>query len=281
MSLLQFRTHLFIGSRSLGGAVALALMLGVLPANHVMAGDPHEGHAGDVFVGVEEGHIVTGLIDEDDVEPGMRVFESELGESGFPGFSDEPGWEAFPGTFSPNARVGWNAPAGLTRWNGDGFDGGLDENMTINYASLSFVIGNDPVDGFDLAVQPDGGLHRHIGFFLSSGSGDPHVGVYLVELELYCTDSAVESSDHFWIVFNNEASEEDHEAAVEWVEEHLAGEEHCHGDVNDDHLVDINDLLAMLAVWGPCDECDADLDDNGAVDVEDLLELLAEFGDCH
>ena len=116
---------------------------------------------------------------------------------------------------------------------------------------------------------------------MGSNAGDAGVGVYLVELELYCTDSAVESSEHFWIVFNNEAPEADHEAAIEWVEEHLAGEEHCHGDVNDDHTVDVSDLLAMLAVWGPCQSCEADLDASGAVDVEDLLELLAEFGDCH
>ena len=143
MTLMESRTQ----------ATLLAFVAGLLLAGPAMAGgDPHEGHAGDVFVGVEDGHIVTGLIDEDNVEPGMRVFASELGETGVDGFSDEPGWEAFPGTFSPDARIGWNAPHGLTRWNGDGFDEDLSETMTVSYASLSFVIGNSPTNGFDLAV---------------------------------------------------------------------------------------------------------------------------------
>ncbi|MCH2140136.1 MAG: hypothetical protein MK100_03785 [Phycisphaerales bacterium] len=259
----------------------LPLLGGLLVAQHASAGDPHGGHAGDVFVGVESGEIFTGLIDEDDVEPHVRTFESEFGESGVPGFSDEPGWEAFPGTFDSDDRVGWNALAGLRRWNGDGFDTSIEETITVSFAGLSFEIADTAVSGFDLAVQPDGGLHRHLGFFLDHDSGVPAVGVYLVELELYALDQSPQSSEPFWIVFNNEADEEDHEAAVEWVEEHLADEEHCHGDVNGDHHVDVKDLLALIGDWGPCDGCSADLDGNGAVDIEDLLEMLADFGDCH
>ena len=241
----------------------------------------HAGHAGDVFVGVHEGHIETGLIDEDVVQEDVRVFESELGESGVPGFSDEPGWEAFPGTFDPDDRVGWNALHGLRRWNGDGFDEGVAEVMTVSFADLSFEIGDAASAGFDLAVQPDGGLHRHLGFFLSNESGDPAVGVYLIELELYADDPSLEHSAPFWIVFNNEDTEQAHEAAVEWVHEHLAGEEPCHGDINGDHLVDVSDILEVIGSWGPCDGCAADIDGNGMVDVTDLLEVLAAFGDCH
>ena len=243
-------------------------------------GDPHEGHAGDVFVDIESDHIVTGLIDEEDVELDIRVFESEFGEAGVPGYSDEPGWEAFPGTFDPDTRVGWNALAGISRWNGDGFDTSIDETLTVSFGSLDFEIGDTAVDGFDLAVQPDGGLHRHIGFYLDAPNQAPAVGVYLVELELYSTDTAIESCEPFWIVFNNEDDEEAHEAAVEWVEMNLA-DGHCHGDVNGDHHVDVEDLLALIGAWGSCDGCSADLDGSGAVDIEDLLEMLADFGDCH
>jgi hypothetical protein len=53
------------------------------------------------------------------------------------------------------------------------------------------------------------------------------------------------------------------------------------GDLNDDGVVNVFDLLALLAVWGPCPsppaECPADLDGNGDVDVFDLLELLANW----
>ncbi|MDG2291435.1 MAG: hypothetical protein P8L37_02165 [Phycisphaerales bacterium] len=244
--------------------------------------DGHEGHAGDVYVEVEDGHIATGLIDDDDVEEHVRTFESELGESGVPGYSDEPGWEAFPGTFDPSIRIGWNATAGLGRWNGDGFDGGLEETVTVIFGTLSFEIADAPVNGFSLAVQPDGGLHRHIGFYLDNAFGQPAVGVYLVELELYSSASTPESSEPFWIVFNNEDDEENHEAAVEWVAENLADEEHhhCHGDINDDEHVDVMDLLQLISEWGDCDGCESDLDEDGSVNVTDLLEVLEEWGEC-
>jgi len=51
------------------------------------------------------------------------------------------------------------------------------------------------------------------------------------------------------------------------------------GDVNRDGTVNVNDLLALLAAWGPCDQpcVDVDFDDSGGVDVLDLLTLLAHW----
>jgi hypothetical protein len=51
------------------------------------------------------------------------------------------------------------------------------------------------------------------------------------------------------------------------------------GDINGDGVVDISDLLLLLAAWGPCPNCeliacDADLNGDCAVDVTDLLLLL-------
>ena len=40
------------------------------------------------------------------------------------------------------------------------------------------------------------------------------------------------------------------------------------------------DLLALLAQWG-CTTCPAeDLDANGIVDIDDLLAIMANWGDC-
>lgn len=56
----------------------------------------------------------------------------------------------------------------------------------------------------------------------------------------------------------------------------------CEGaDLNCDGVVDVSDLLILLANWGPCPrsgECPADLNGDGAVDVSDLLILLANWG---
>lgn len=57
----------------------------------------------------------------------------------------------------------------------------------------------------------------------------------------------------------------------------------CFGDVNDDNIVNVVDLLAVLAGWGPCQppaNCPADLDGDGTIGVLDLLQLLAGWGDC-
>ncbi len=50
------------------------------------------------------------------------------------------------------------------------------------------------------------------------------------------------------------------------------------GDFNGDEIVDVVDLLALLAVWGPCGACPEDLDQDGMVGVTDLLALLANWG---
>lgn len=54
----------------------------------------------------------------------------------------------------------------------------------------------------------------------------------------------------------------------------------CPADLNGDDLVNVNDLLVMLTVWGPCPGCPADLNGDGNVNVIDLLELLTAWGAC-
>jgi len=55
-------------------------------------------------------------------------------------------------------------------------------------------------------------------------------------------------------------------------------------DLNGDGVVNVPDLLQLLAAWGPCPdppaECPEDINGDGAVDVADLLILLAHWGQC-
>lgn len=48
------------------------------------------------------------------------------------------------------------------------------------------------------------------------------------------------------------------------------------GDVNGDGVVDYDDVIDHLFLWGPCEDasCVGDLDIDGFVDVLDFLELL-------
>lgn len=63
-----------------------------------------------------------------------------------------------------------------------------------------------------------------------------------------------------------------------WLIDGLLG---IHGDVNDDGLVDIDDLFAVLADWGPCPsppaECPADINGDTVVDIDDVFEVLANW----
>ncbi len=49
------------------------------------------------------------------------------------------------------------------------------------------------------------------------------------------------------------------------------------GDVDGDGVVGVNDLLAIIAAWGPCSGCSEDITGDGVVDVNDLLAGLAAW----
>jgi hypothetical protein len=49
------------------------------------------------------------------------------------------------------------------------------------------------------------------------------------------------------------------------------------GDVDGSGGVDVNDMLAILGLWGPCEGCPADTNGDGVVDVNDVLVLLGHW----
>jgi hypothetical protein len=49
------------------------------------------------------------------------------------------------------------------------------------------------------------------------------------------------------------------------------------GDANGDGAVNVDDLLVVLAQWGPCPGCQGDVDCDGDVDVNDLLLVLGNW----
>lgn len=58
------------------------------------------------------------------------------------------------------------------------------------------------------------------------------------------------------------------------------GDGECVGDVNDDGIVDISDLVLVLSEFGCTAECDYDVNGDGVVDVADVLMVLLNFGPC-
>ncbi len=55
----------------------------------------------------------------------------------------------------------------------------------------------------------------------------------------------------------------------------------CPADITGDVQVGVNDLLAVVDSWGPCDGCPADIDGTGHVGADDLLTVIADWGWCH
>ena len=49
-------------------------------------------------------------------------------------------------------------------------------------------------------------------------------------------------------------------------------------DLDGDGTVGVNDLLIVLADWGPCGCCASDVDSNGQVNINDLLALIGAWG---
>ena len=58
----------------------------------------------------------------------------------------------------------------------------------------------------------------------------------------------------------------------------------CPSDINNDGVTNVEDLLLLIDVYGPCPEpdgCKADIDGNGAVDCPDVLLLIDGWGPCN
>jgi len=213
-----------------------------------------------------------------------------FGEQGIPAFTSDPGYNAPSGAFSPGSRIGFNLREALARWDDDAGafvplagDGG-DERLQVSFFTASATSGDGFVPGFDLQVQPDGGHHVHLGMALlpPDGQSAPAPGVYLMELELYSTDPDLATSAPYWFVFDHEADPVAFDAAEQWVRDVLASPAApCPADLDGTGTVGFDDLLAVLAAWGGCEEsCPADLDGSGAVDFDDVLSVLSAWGPC-
>jgi hypothetical protein len=50
--------------------------------------------------------------------------------------------------------------------------------------------------------------------------------------------------------------------------------------VNGDGVVGVDDMLLVIAAWGPCAGCDADINEDDVVGVNDLLAVIADWGEC-
>ena len=173
----------------------------------------------DIWVTASGGSLVTAGWDHTTdtvLNLSQRVFEGEFGaDPDFPFAGDEPGVGS---DLAPGTLITMNLLPGLGSWNGAGFDStsallglqyGPQFAESVLGGSVSAMV---PVDGSE--------FHWHPEYFLSGPNGsDPANGIFLAQFTF--STAGLAASQTLWIVFNLGMGEEDHEAAVEWVELNL------------------------------------------------------------
>lgn len=98
----------------------------------------------------------------------------------------------------------------------------------------------------------------------------PHAGNWLMLQNL---GGAVNNGNELGVIALNLDTDESGVAILTPISDAVVG------DLDGDGVVTFNDLLVLLAAWGPCDNggCPADLDGSGDVGFADLLILLANW----
>ena len=235
-------------------------------------------HEGDVGLVIQDSQLQTAVIADGQYLIGEQIFTAAFGDSGFDFFTQNPGWDAAPGTFTPGATFYWSAVSGLKKYeSGLGFVS-TPATLRVSFSTVSVTIGSEPAEGFPLQVQPDGGFHKHVNYFLQGQNGaEPESGAYLLETQLSISESGIAPSDSVFVIFDNMAPEMQLEA-VAYLEDTL--DSSCPFDVDGDDSVGFADVLTVLADWG-CDSCPAsDVDGDGLVGFSDVLGVIANWGDC-
>lgn len=247
------------------------------------AGNALAQHAGDIGLAIEAGAITTHLIDGSGVGAAERVFNATFGDTGSPNFTSNPGFDCVVGTFAVGTRVGFRFAGPLQAWDGAAFvdtspQGPLaGERVRVSFLTANATSGDAPAPGFDLAVQSNGGWHRHLSYTLlpATGEASPDSGVYLLPLQMYSTDPAVADSQTLLLVMDAGADPESVAAATAAANALLSP---CPADLDGNGAVDGADLGMLLGNWGGAGT--GDLDGNGIVNGADLGALLGAFGPC-
>ena len=177
------------------------------------------GHAGDITLTISGGKMFTAIVPEGGgTAEAQRVFASEFFDvAGFV-FSDEPGYEIDDGTLTPGSGLFLTMRKAVRSWNGSDFSTIATQTITASFGpnSITSNLTDAATGGLLLPVEAGGGLHDHPEVYLN----DAFAGIYLLELEL-SSDTGLEKTDPFWIVYNYNADEGDHDTAIEWVNANL------------------------------------------------------------
>lgn len=185
----------------------------------------------DLQIGVSGGVInVTGGEPVIDSLTGYRIFEGDFGDlEGGPYRTDDPGFLADPGNFTPGTILGYRAQGTLQYWNGSSWGSVVGQERIHLTDALEedsiFALSGTSGKSIGLIDQigSDGVLHAHIDYSIenSLGVGNPLLGAYLIQLSVVALDenfnllSTYGESQSFYVAFNRGLSAENFETAID------------------------------------------------------------------
>jgi predicted outer membrane repeat protein len=156
----------------------------------------------------------------------------------------------------------------------------------------------------DNNIQGDTGTLNTDPVFVQPAGGDTIIGTLDDNLRLYCGspsidegDQAAVDVDQFDVDDNGVTTGEKTPTAARLTRvfqsdvdqgAYETNDVNCPSDVNDDHFVDVNDLIAIIYGWGPCPPpalapCDEDIDScagDGQVNSDDFIAVILDWGVC-
>ena len=157
----------------------------------------------------------------------------------FQEFSEDPYYANNPGYFAESntnpggsqlpggSLVGFNLLSDLQYWNGNGpvsfSPVPADETISLNYGSSTVTVGTGTgaQPGFTLAQvasgTAEGFLHIHVNANIGASSGVPTDGIYIFQEQLTSNAPGVINSLPFWVVFNNNISEDQRGEAINFL----------------------------------------------------------------
>lgn len=239
----------------------------------VCAGPAAAQHDGDIFVTTQAGKLVTGTIElSGSLTVPFRAFTGVFGEA--PNFTNDPGFDTAPGTFTPGTQIGFTIGRALRVWDGADFKSIPVERLRIALGLLGPVftpLDDTPVPGFGMLVNEFGEFHHHPGVTLQAPAGD---GVYLYEAFLWTSDPGLVDSDPFWIVFRQRSSAAAQADALLWVERFRSNP--CRADLNLDTEVDFSDLELFISFYN-AGNSGVDFNGDTEIDFSDIEAFISIF----
>ncbi len=203
-----------------------------------MASTAAIAHDGDIGLSWVNGRVITGIVSvpgpgpTEFVIPGQRIFAGEFTDIAGTIYSPDPGFFSGPllgqtaSALPANSTLRFNILGSLLRWDAaaQNFSSTTpSERLRIEFAAGALTrtspLDGSTVAGFGFNTGPTGGFDEHFDFYLDPAANQPAPadGIYAIALDLFIDGQANSNSLPYYTVFNFNADEAQHDAAIDFI----------------------------------------------------------------